>query len=44
MAELEGGPVVFRMVLLGLGAMDGGSKVDCRVISYAWNWFWEADH
>ena len=38
MAELEGGPVVFFAALLGLGTVEIGSNVDCRVISYAWNW------
>lgn len=38
MAELEGRPVVFCVVSLGRGMVEAGSKVDCRVISYAWNW------
>ena len=38
MAELEGGSVVFFAVSLGLGMMEAGSNVECRVISYAWNW------
>ena len=38
MAELEGRSVVFCVVSLRLGMMEAGSKVDCRVISYAWNW------
>ncbi len=38
MAELEGGSVVFFAVLLGFGRAEAGSKVACRVISYAWNW------
>ena len=39
MAELEGGSVVFFVVLLGLWEVKAGSEVACRVISYAWNWF-----
>ena len=38
MAELEGGSVVFFVVLLRLARLEAGSNVDCRVISYAWNW------
>ena len=38
MAELEGRSVIFFVVLLRLGMIEAGSKVDCRVISYAWNW------
>ena len=38
MAELEGGSVVFFAVFPGLGTAEAGSKVDGRVISYAWNW------
>lgn len=37
-AELEGGSVVFFVVLLGLGRVEAGSEADCRVISYAWDW------
>ena len=36
-AELEGGSVVFLAILLRRGTLDAGSKVDCRVTSYAWN-------
>ena len=38
MAELEGRSVIFFVVLPRLGMIEAGSKVDCRVISYAWNW------
>lgn len=38
MAELEGGSVVFFVVVPKLGTVEAGSNVDCRVISYAWNW------
>ena len=38
MAELEGRSVIFFVVLLRLGMIEAGSNVDCRVISYAWNW------
>ena len=38
MAGLEGGSVVFFVVLLGLGTVEAGSNADCRVISYPWNW------
>ena len=38
MAELKGRSAIFFVVLLGLGKIEAGSNVDCRVISYAWNW------
>ena len=38
MAELEGGSVIFFVVLPGLRTVEGGSEVDCRDISYAWDW------
>lgn len=37
-AELEGGSVVFFVVLLGLRRVEDGNNAGCRVISYAWNW------
>ena len=36
-AELEGGSVVFFVVLSGLRTVEGGSEVDCRDTSYAWD-------
>ena len=38
MAELEGRSAIFFVFLLGLEMIEAGSSVDCRVISYAWNW------
>ena len=37
-ADLEGRPVVFFVIILGFVTVEAGSKVDCRVISYAWDW------
>lgn len=30
--------MVFFVISPGLGRMEVGGDVDCRVISYAWNW------
>ena len=38
MTELEGRSVIFFVISLRLGMIEAGSNVDCRVISYAWNW------
>ena len=37
-AEAEGRSVIFFVILPRLGMIEAGSKVDGRVISYAWNW------